>query len=191
MNFCLWLTGLPGSGKSTIAKELRHLLSDEGIEIIILNLDHIRKIITPQPRYTDEERGLVYRSLVLMAHLLVEKGGKHVIIDATGNRREYRDLARRILSEFAEVYVKCPLETCQAREGSRSSRWVQKNLFKKAKAGQLEGELPGMTTPYEVPEHPELLISSDLLPPRESARKIAEYMKSRWLKKTSTSLSKP
>lgn len=180
MNFCLWLTGLPGSGKSTIVKELEHMLSDAGIQVLSLNLDLIRKIITPKPKYTDEERGLVYRSLVLMAHLLVDKGEKNVIIDATGNRKDFRDLARRLIPEFAEVYVKCPLEKCQAREGSRSGQWVQNNLYKKAKGGRLKGQLPGISAPYEEPENPELLVTSDVLSPQESARKIAEYVKSRW-----------
>jgi adenylylsulfate kinase len=180
MNFCLWLTGLPGSGKSTIVKELEHILSDQGIEIIVLNLDLIRKTITPEPKYTDEERHFVYRSLVLMAQLLVDKGGKNVIIDATGNRLEFRDLARELIPEFAEIYVKCPLETSQARERSRNAQWVQNNLYHKAKTEQLKGHLPGISAPYEEPESPELLIASDLLSPQESARKIAGYIKSRW-----------
>ncbi|MEJ2024396.1 MAG: adenylyl-sulfate kinase, partial [Deltaproteobacteria bacterium] len=132
MNFCLWLTGLPGSGKSTILSELSRMLSASGIEAVGLSLDRIRKVLTPQPKYTNEERALVYRSLVLMAQLLVEQGQKNVIIDATGNRREFRDLARRLIREFAEVYVKCPLSTCQARETSRRGQLVQKNLYKRA-----------------------------------------------------------
>ena len=164
-----------------IVKELEHMLSDAGIGVITLNLDLIRKIITPEPKYTDEERGLVYRSLVLMAQLLVDKGGKNVIIDATGNRREFRDLARELIPEFAEVYVKCPLKTCQRRETSRHSRAVQENLYQKASEGRLEGQLPGISVPYEEPEHPELLITSDVLSPQESARNIAEYVKSRWV----------
>ena len=119
MSFCLWLTGLPGSGKSEIRNELSRMLSESEIEAVTLSLDHIRKVLTPEPKYTDEERKLVYRSLVLMAQLLVEQGEKNVIIDATGNRREFRYLARRMIPEFAEIYVKCSLETCKAREASR------------------------------------------------------------------------
>ena len=72
MSFCLWLTGLPGSGKSTILQELSRILSESGIEAVTLSLDHIRKVITPEPKYTDEERDIVYRALVMMAHLLIE-----------------------------------------------------------------------------------------------------------------------
>ena len=180
MNFCLWLTGLPGSGKSTILSELSRMLLESGIEAVVLSLDCIRKVLTPQPKYTDEERALVYRSLVLMAQLLVEQGQKNVIIDATGNRREFRDLARRLIREFAEVYVKCPLNTCQARETSRRDQLVQKDLYKRASEGTLTGELPGISAPYEAPEKPEVSVASDLLSPHESANRVLAYVKSRW-----------
>jgi adenylylsulfate kinase len=180
MTFCLWLTGLPGSGKSTILHELSRILSESGIEAFRLSLDHIRKILTPEPKYTAEERAIVYRSLVMMAQLLVEQGGKNVIIDATGNRREFRDLARRLIGEFAEVHVKCPLEICMLRESARRGQPVQKNLYKHASKGTLKGELPGISTPYEEPENPEVLVESNLLSPNESAKKILAYVMSRW-----------
>ncbi len=180
MSFCLWLTGLPGSGKSTIINELSRMLSESGIEAITLSLDHIRKILTPQPKYTSEERDIVYRSLVIMAQLLVERGGKNVIIDATGNRKEFRELGRRLIREFAEIYVKCPLRICHARETSRRGQLVQKNLYKKAIDGRLKGQLPGISTPYEESENRELEVLSDLLSPHESAKKIMDYVMSRW-----------
>lgn len=181
MNFCLWITGLPGSGKSTIGRELEQLLIEAGIKVMTLNLDQIRKVLTPEPEYTDEERELVYRSLVLMAQLMVEHGGKNIIIDATGNRRRFRDLARLLISEFAEVYVKCPLKTCQASETSRNGQSVEKNLYEKAKAGQLQGKLPGVSTPYEDPENPEVQVLSDKLTPHESAKIIMDYVTLRWM----------
>ena len=180
MNFCLWLTGLPVSGKSTIAGKLEKKLAATDNEIVLLNLDSIRRLITPSPKYNDEERSIVYRSLVIMAKLLVEKGGKNVIIDATGNRREYRELARQLLPEFAEVYVKCPLETCRSREASRKNPDVQKNLYKKAANGRLQGRLPGVASPYEEPLHPELIIDSNVFTPDKSTAIITKYIKSRW-----------
>ena len=180
MSFCLWLTGLPGSGKSTILNELSKLLSESGIEVVTLSLDHIRKVLTPQPKYTSEEREIVYRALVIMAQLLVEYGAKNVIIDATGNRKEFRELARRLIREFAEIYVRCPLETCRAREASRRGQPVQKDLYKRASEGELKGELPGISAPYEEAENPELVVESDVLSPYESAKKISNYVKLRW-----------
>jgi adenylylsulfate kinase len=180
MRFCLWLTGLPGSGKSTIVEKLDQMLLDSGIGAVTLSLDHIRKILTPDPKYTDEERGIVYRALVVMAKLLVEQGERNVIIDATGNRRGFRDLARRLIPEFAEIHVKCPLETCKGREASRQAQAVQKNLYQNASEGKLKGKLPGFSAPYEEPENPEVLVDSDLLSPHESAQKIMAYVRSRW-----------
>jgi adenylylsulfate kinase len=181
MNFCLWVTGLPGSGKSTIVKEMERLLAGAGLDFITLGLDQVRTFLTPEPKYTDEERELVYRSLVLMAQLLIEHSGKNVVIDATGNRRAFRNLARQRIPEFAEVYVKCPLKICQSREASRNGQSVEKDLYKKAKAGQLEGALPGISVPYEEPQDPEVLVSSDRLEPAESAKRIMDYVRSRWM----------
>jgi adenylylsulfate kinase len=180
MSFCLWITGLPGSGKSTISKELSNMLSASGTGAVILSLDHIRKIITPAPEYSEEERSLVYRSLAVMAQLLVLEGGRNVIIDATGNRRKYRDLARRLIPEFAEIYIQCPVEKCKERETAREDRQVEKGLYRKAAAGVLKGGLPGISAPYEGPQHPEVLLRSDILSPKESAMKIMAYIKSRW-----------
>lgn len=180
MSFCLWLTGLPGSGKSTILKELLAMLSASGIETVTLSLDHIRKIVTPDPKYTEEERNIVYRSLVMMAHLLMTEGHRNVIIDATGNRREFRDLARRLIPDFAEIYIQCPLETCAEREALRRGQPVQKDLYQRAMKGALKGEMPGVSAPYEAPEHPEVVVRSDLLSPRESAEHIMAYVRYKW-----------
>lgn len=180
MSFCLWLTGLPGSGKSTILKELLEILSASGMNPVTLSLDHIRKIVTPNPGYTDEERGIVYRSLAMMAQLLTKEGGRNVIIDATGNRREFRDLARRLIPDFAEIYIRCPLKICAEREALRRGQPVEKDLYQKAAKGELKGDMPGVSAPYEAPEHPEVTVQSDVLSPREGAERIMAYVQSRW-----------
>lgn len=181
MSFCLWITGLPGSGKSTIAKALVEKLEASGVEVIYLSLDHLRRILTPEPRYTEEERSIVYRSLAVMARLLVQEARKNVIIDATGNRREYRDLARQLMPEFAEVYVQCPLEVCMEREAARRGQPVQRDLYKTALQGKLEGGLPGVSVPYEEPQHPEVRVHSNGMSPNEAANEIKAYLQARWL----------
>jgi adenylylsulfate kinase len=181
MNFCIWITGLPGSGKSTIARELETMLLEAGIDYVRLELDGLRRILTPDPRYTDEEREIVYRALVLAGKLLVENSSKNVIIDATGNRRAFRTLARTLIREFGEVYVKCPLELSREREISRKGRLVERDLYRKAEKGELEGGLPGVSSPYEAPLKAEVEVDSDRLTPRESAVKIMQYIRTRWL----------
>jgi adenylylsulfate kinase len=181
MNFCLWITGLPGSGKTTIAKEVEELLFKEGVSTVDLAMDELRKIMTPEPKYTDEEREIAYRALVLLAQFLLEHSRKSVIIDATGNRRHFRNLARERISEFAEVYVKCAVEVCQARESSRDNPLVERNIYRKARAGRLQGGLPGVTAPYEEPTAPEIEVASDALTPVEAAQEIVSYVRSRWL----------
>jgi adenylylsulfate kinase len=114
-----------------------------------------------------------------MAQLLGEQG-TNVIIDATGNRKRYRELARRLIPEFAEVYVKCPLEVCMNREGSRDSSLVDKGLYRKARSGDLSGGMPGVSSPYDEPEDPEVTVDSSELSPGESADRIMDFVRSRW-----------
>ena len=181
MNFCLWITGLPGSGKTTIARETEELLRNEGVDIVVLALDELRQFLTPKPQYSTEEREIVYRALVLIARFLVEHGRKSVLIDATGNRRHFRNLARERIPEFAEVYIKCAIEVCKARESSRENPLVEKNMYEKAQTGRLQGGLPGVTAPYEEPTAPEIEVASDALTPVEAAQEIVSYVRSRWL----------
>jgi adenylylsulfate kinase len=181
MKFCLWVCGLPGSGKTTIAKELGKSLTQSGIDYLMLNLDEIRKVVTPRPAYTSEERDIVYGALAYMAMLLATPDCRNVVIDATGNRKTYRETARALIPEFAIVYVKCPIEICQKREASRPSGTVERGLYRKAHAGLLKGGFPGVTVPFEEPENPEVLISSDVLTPVESAEAIMSYIHSRWI----------
>jgi adenylylsulfate kinase len=180
-NFCLWITGLPGSGKSTITRELDELLMQEGVTTIVLAMDELRSFLTPEPTYTEQEREIVYRALVMMAQLLTEHSAKSVIIDATGNRRRFRELARQRIRQFAEVYIKCAVEVCKAREAGRQSGLVQQDLYGKAERGELPGSLPGVTAPYEAPANAELEVSSDALTPVESAEEIVRYVQTRWL----------
>ena len=121
MAWVMWFTGLPGCGKTTIADQVKTKLSEKGTYTKILQLDEIRRAITPQPKYTEEERDIVYASLAYMAKLLAEEG-INVIIDATANRRRYRDLARQLIPNYAEVFIRAPLEVCMEREEKRRAQ---------------------------------------------------------------------
>ncbi|MEM3722104.1 MAG: adenylyl-sulfate kinase, partial [Candidatus Bathyarchaeia archaeon] len=88
--WCIWITGLPGSGKSTVANLLVKFLLQKGIRAQLLSSDVLRKYLTPKPTYSLEERDIVYSTLVYIAWLLTQNG-VNVVIDATGNLRRYRD----------------------------------------------------------------------------------------------------
>lgn len=147
----------------------------------MLALDELRQFLTPKPEYSAEEREIVYRALALIAQFLMEHSRKSVLIDAIGNRRRFRNLARNRIQEFAEVYVKYPIEVCKARESSRDNPLVERNMYRKAQAGKLRGGLPGVSAPYEEPKDPEIQVASDALTPMEAAREIMNYVWSRWL----------
>ncbi|MFQ6061556.1 MAG: adenylyl-sulfate kinase [Methanosarcinales archaeon] len=169
MTWSLWFTGLPGSGKSAIALKTRELLEKDGIKVKILGLDEIRKIITPNPRYTEEERDIVYASLAYMAKLVYDCK-VNVIIDATANKQKYRALARQLIPNFAEVYIKCPLEVCIQRERYRKDKFAPKDIYKKSK--EKNATVPGVNVVYETPENAEIIVESDKLNIEECAEKI-------------------
>jgi adenylylsulfate kinase len=150
----IWITGLPGSGKSTVTDELKKTHP----EFIILRMDELRKVVTPKPTYSDSERELVYRALVYLAKVLTELG-HNVIIDATGNIRRWRELARQLIPRYVEAYLRCPIELCIEREKQRlDTHEAPKYIYKKGAAGW---PVPGMVVPYEEPLNPEIVIDTD------------------------------
>ncbi len=171
MAFAVWFTGLPGSGKTAVAFRTAEILKKKGIEVKILQLDEIRRVLTPHPKYTDEERDIVYASLAYMAKLLTECG-INVFIDATANRRKYREAARKIIPQFAEVFIRCPLSVCMEREAHRKAAFSPKGIYKKSV--QTGATVPGVNIPYEEPINPLIIIDSDKTKPDESARKVAD-----------------
>jgi adenylylsulfate kinase len=163
MTWAIWITGLPGSGKSVIADNVRAIL-----KVQVLELDEIRKFITPKPSYSDDEREIVYASLVYMAKLLVTSGNS-VIIDATANRRRYRDRARAAIRNFAEVYVKCSLDTCMERERDRKAKYAPTGIYKRSNKDG--ATVPGVNVPYEEPVNPEVVVDSE-----QMGVKVVEYI---------------
>jgi adenylylsulfate kinase len=172
MAWVMWFTGLPGCGKTTIAEKVKTILGDElGTSVRILQLDEIRRAITPQPRYTEEERDIVYASLAYMGKLLAEEGA-NVIIDATANKRRYRDLARRLIPNFAEVHIRAPLPVCMEREAKRKAKFSPKDIYSKAAAKN--AAVPGVNVTYEEPISAEIEVDTTSMNSDESARFIAE-----------------
>ncbi|NIP66550.1 adenylyl-sulfate kinase [Candidatus Bathyarchaeota archaeon] len=173
--WCVWITGLPGSGKSVVSKALQEGLRERNIPAQILSSDALRKAVTPNPTYSEEERDMFYGLLVLVAEHLTGDG-RNLIIDATGNRRQYREQARDEIPRFMEAYLKCSLDVCIERESRRGKTFqAPKDIYKRA----LEGEaptVPGIGVPYEEPLDPQVTVDSEKLSPEECAQKIYRTM---------------
>lgn len=169
-SFAVWLTGLPASGKSTIARELRPRLEALGLTVEVLESDAVRRILTPAATYSREERDLFYRALAFTGERLVAYGVT-VLFDATASRRAYRDVARSMIPRFAEVAVECPLAVCMQRD--------RKGTYRKGERGET-GSVPGLQEPYEPPLVPELRIDTVKLPTEESVRLILDMVKTRF-----------
>jgi len=180
MAWVMWFTGLPGCGKTTIAEKVKTNLSTKGIYVKILQLDEIRRAITPEPKYTEEERDIVYASLAYMGKLLTEEG-TNVIIDATANRRRYRDLGRKLILNFAEVHIRAPLSVCMQREKKRKAKFSPKDIYNKAAARN--AAIPGVNVAYEEPISPEIEVDTTSMSPDESALAIAEKILSMFAEK--------
>ena len=163
--FAIWITGLPASGKSTLARALAGWIRARGTKVVILESDELRRVVTSNPTYSDEERDFFYRALAGIARLLTEQDVP-VIIDATGNRRAYRDRARKQISRFVKVFVDCPLAVCIGRD--------PKGLYRNA-----AGHLPGVGAAYEAPLQPEIIVNSDREAVEMSVLRIAEFLASR------------
>lgn len=132
-------------------------------------MDELRKLATPEPTYSEAERETIYRALIYTAKTLSSLG-HDAAIDATGNLRRWRELARREIAPFAEVYLRCPLDVAIRREKKRMKRrGAPAGIYAKAKAGW---PVPGVAAPYEEPLAPELVIDTDRTGIRESARLI-------------------
>jgi len=164
MSFAVWLTGLPASGKSAIARELVRELHERAVDTAVLESDVMRTQLTPFPRYDEADRDLFYDVLADVGVLLARRG-RPVVFDATANRRRYRDVARSSIERFCEVYVDTPLEVCRARD--------PKGLYR-------SGRVTDMV--YEPPLGPELLLRGERLAPAKAAERIVVYLQARgWL----------
>ncbi len=181
--WCVWVTGLPGSGKSVVSKALIRLLEQKGIRAQLLSSDALRKVLTPKPTYTLEERDIVYSTLVYIAELLT-RNGVNVVIDATGNLRRYRENARWHIPKFIEAYLECPLEVCMQRESKRrKTHHAPKQIYTRALEGKAP-TVPGVGQPYEPPTNPEITIDATKHTPEQAAEKILETLTKKWHKET-------
>ncbi len=157
----VWFTGLPCSGKTTIAKKLMEILQEKGKDVELLDGDTVRDYIRNKD-FSKEGRNKHLRYIALMAKLLAERG-VIVLCSFVSPYRENRDFARSICKNFIEVYVKASLDTCIQRD--------VKGMYKKALNGEIKG-FTGIDDPYEEPENPEIVVETDKESVEESVEKV-------------------
>jgi adenylylsulfate kinase len=164
----LWFTGLSGSGKSTVANHVAQILHQQGKLTYVLDGDNIRHGINKDLGFSLEDRKENIRRIGEVAKLFVD-AGVITLASFISPLREDRQNLRDILGEdFVEIYVSCSLEVCEARD--------PKDLYKKARKGEIK-EFTGITSPYEEPVNPELVINTDLESIDECAQKVIQYLK--------------
>ncbi len=147
----IWLTGIPGSGKTTLAIELEKYYQKNGLAVEILDGDEIRKTLSKDLGFSPEDRKEHNRRVIFVAQIL-SKNGVTTIVPLISPYRETRDFARKEIPNFVEVWVKTSVDECIKRD--------PKGLYKKALAGEIKN-LTGLQAPYEEPQNAELILDTE------------------------------
>jgi adenylylsulfate kinase len=143
----VWLTGLPSSGKSTLARHVLARLRDRGVPAAVLDGDEVRDSLVPRPGYTPAERDAFYATLSRLAALLARQG-LTVLVPATAHRRAWRTQARALAPQFIEVFVDVAADECRRRDA--------KGLYAQAARGSA-ADVPGAGVEYEPPGSAEVV----------------------------------
>lgn len=166
----VWMYGLSGSGKSTIANAAERLLHEQGRMTTILDGDNLRSGLNANLGFSDEDRLENIRRFAEVAKLFVEQGIV-TFVSAITPKAELRDMARRILGEaFFEVYVKASYEACEERD--------VKGLYAKAAKGEIK-DFTGKQSGFEPPENADLVIDTEATSIEESAGTLLEAIQGR------------
>lgn len=167
--FVVWLTGLSGAGKTTIAVALDQELKRRGVRSERLDGDTVRQGLTRDLGFSKADRDKNIERVTFVAKLL-SRNDVGVIASFISPYRDARDTARRETTNFIEVFVDAPLATCAARD--------VKGLYAKAFAGELK-DFTGVDDPYEPPANPELVVHTDAETLEESVGKVLAYLETR------------
>ena len=167
----VWLTGLSGSGKSTIAHRAERLLHARGCSTYVLDGDNVRHGLCGDLGFTPEARRENVRRVAEVARLFTD-AGLVVLVALVSPYRADRAAARALHAEgdFVEVFVDAPLDTCAARD--------PKGLYARARAGEIRG-FTGIDAPYEPPERPELHLRTGASPVEASAQALVDWLEAR------------
>ena len=167
-SFLVWFTGLSGSGKSTIANALELELYKRGIKTYTLDGDNIRKGLNKDLTFSAEHRTENIRRIAEVSNLMIN-AGLVVLAAFVSPFKKDRENIKSIVGElnFVEVFVNTSIEECERRD--------VKGLYKKARAGEINN-LTGISSPYEVPDHPDIEIKTENESIEESVKKITDFI---------------
>jgi bifunctional enzyme CysN/CysC len=166
----VWLTGLSGAGKSTIAQALEGELFARGMHTYVLDGDNIRHGLNSNLGFSPQDRVENIRRVSEVAKLMADSGAVAItafISPYRVDRRRAREIALESKADFIEVFVDAPLNVCEERD--------PKSLYKKARAGEIR-EFTGIDAPYEAPEDPEIVVRTDQQSVEESVGVILEQL---------------
>lgn len=165
----IWLTGLSGSGKSTIANLVAKRLGAAGAKVEVLDGDVVRTNLSKGLGFSKEDRDTNIRRIGFVCSLL-SRNGVIAIAAAISPYKQIRDEVRATTTNFVEVFADCPLDTLIERD--------VKGLYKKALAGEIKN-FTGVSDPYEAPENPEVRIDSGKQTPEESTAAVWDHLVAR------------
>ena len=164
----IWFTGLSGSGKSTLAVQLEAALHERGFKTYLLDGDNIRSGLNKDLSFTDDARVENIRRISEVCKLFLDAGV--VLLSAfispfQADREQVKSIVGA--DNYIEVFVDAPLEVCEQRD--------VKGLYKKARAGEVKN-FTGITSPYEKPAHPHVVIATDKMSVEQSIETLMDYI---------------
>ena len=169
--FVLWLTGLSGSGKSTLTKAVENSLSTIGLRAIVLDGDQIRQGLCRDLGFTREDRKENIRRVSEVAKLCADSGAIVLVALISPFRADRQEARETVCSRrFIEIYCECPLDICKKRD--------VKGLYRRASAGEI-GNFTGLSSPYEAPVEPELILKTAILDKGECLQLIMNVLAER------------
>jgi len=167
----VWFTGLPGSGKTTLAFALEKHLFDAGFQVYVLDGDNVRHGLSGNLGFSEEDRRENIRRVSEVSGLLAE-AGIIAIAAFISPYHEERQLARKIAGDdFIEVFLSASIDVCEARD--------PKGLYKKARAGKIK-DFTGVDAPYELPTNPELVLDTGMASVDECLTQISSLIKNKF-----------
>jgi len=165
--FIVWITGLPASGKSTIAEGVEKELRARGLKVEVFDGDEVRKNLSKGLGFSKEDRDTHNKRIIYVCRLLT-RNGVNAIVSLISPYRSTRAYAREQLPKFVEVYLKCSLEECMRRD--------PKGLYKKALAGEIPN-MTGIQDPYEEPLNPEVTLNTENDTSKQNIMKVMQKLR--------------